>query len=67
MCKQCWRPKHGGLCNMVLVSDGRLQRTVHADRVDNGDLTADIKDGRVKVINRFIPKKASAKKKARKN
>lgn len=51
---------------MVVVSDGRGSRTVHADRVDHGDLKQDIADGRTKVINRFIPKKSPAKKKARK-
>lgn len=66
VCKQCGRPRHSGLCDMALLSNGR---TVHVSRIDdiNGDVRKAIERGEVKVVNRFIKKQSEPKRKARRS
>ena len=54
-CKNCGRPKHKGLCNLVELSDGRL---VHESRVEDyeSEVHDDILMGKVKVKNRWVKK-----------
>lgn len=51
-CRLCNRDKHNGLCDMAELSDGR---TVHVSRIDdkNSELAKEIKNGKIKVINRW--------------
>ena len=51
-CRLCNRDKHKGLCDMAELSDGR---TVHVSRIDdkNSELAREIKNGKIKVINRW--------------
>ena len=52
LCRLCKREKHKGLCDMAELSDGS---TVHVSRLDdeNSDLAKDIRDGKIKVVNRW--------------
>lgn len=52
LCKLCSREKHTGLCDMAELSDGSL---VHVSRLDNqnSELAKQIKDGKIKVVNRW--------------
>lgn len=65
-CSQCGRKKHRGLCDMAVLSDGRV---VHVSRIDSftGDIRKEIEAGVVKVKNRWIKKRAPAKTKARRS
>jgi len=71
-CSQCGRKAHKGLCDLVVIGDPSkgTVRTVHAKRVDEGDLKQKIEDKNVVILNRFIKKErepAKPKKKARKS
>lgn len=52
LCRLCNREKHKGLCDMAELSDGSL---VHVSRLDdkNSELAKQIKDGKIKVVNRW--------------
>lgn len=52
LCRLCKREKHPGLCDMAELSDGSL---VHVSRIDdeNSELAKQIKDGKIKVVNRW--------------
>jgi hypothetical protein len=52
LCKLCKREKHDGVCDMAELSDGSL---VHVSRIDNpdSDLAKSIRDGKIKVVNRW--------------
>ena len=52
LCRLCKREKHTGLCDMAELSDGSL---VHVSRIDNenSDLAKQIKNGKIKVVNRW--------------
>lgn len=49
LCKQCGRPKHGGLCDLAELENGR---TVHASRITTVD-GVEMVDG-FRVKNRWI-------------
>lgn len=52
LCKLCKREKHSGICDMAELSDGSL---VHVSRLDdeNSELAKNIRDGKIKVVNRW--------------
>ena len=53
-CKSCGREKHKGLCDLALLSNGRV---VQSKRIDiGGDLHDELHPYGLKVVNRYIKK-----------